>query len=293
MATFSARAGDDLALEEVAPGIFVYRGPHAEASPANLGAVANASVVVGDAAVAVIDTGGSLAFGRRLRESIRALTPLPVRYVINTHVHPDHIFGNAAFLGDSPDFVGHRKLPRAMAERGPHYQRNFERLVGDRFDGSRLVAPTVTVTDALALDLGGRILRLRAHPSAHTDNDLSVLDVQTGTLFAGDLLFLERTPVVDGDLKGWLTLMNAWRGLAATRVVPGHGPGSAPWPAALADQERYFRVLLTGVREVIRRGGTIGEATRTVGQKEGDKWMLFEDNHPRNVTATFTELEWE
>ena len=289
----SARAADNLALEEVAPGVLVYAGTHAEANPANIGAVANAGVIVGEAALAVIDTGGSLAFGHRLRESIRALTSLPIRYVINTHVHPDHIFGNAAFAPDDPEFVGHHKLPRAMAERGPHYQRSFERLVGRGFEGSRLVSPTVTVVDTIELDLGNRILRLEAHPSAHTDNDLSVLDVQTGTLFAGDLVFLERTPVIDGDLKGWLALIDAWRGLAAARVVPGHGPATAPWPRALAEQERYFRVLLVGVREVIGRGGTIREATRSVGQEERDRWLLFEANHPRNVTATFTELEWE
>ena len=87
--------------------------------------------------------------------------------------------------------------------------------------------------------------------------------------------------------------MHGWRTLAAERVVPGHGPASAPWPEALAEQQRYFRVLLVGVREVIGRGGSIREATRTVGQGERGRWMLFEDNNPRNVTATFTELEWE
>lgn len=293
IAAFAAGAGSDLALVQVAPGVFVHKGLHAEASPRNLGAIANVGVIVGDAAVAVIDTGGSVAFGRRFREAIRGLTSLPIRYVINTHVHPDHVLGNAAFLADDPEYVGHHKLPRALAERGPHYLRSFERLMGSGFEGTRLVPPTVTVADGLELDLGDRILRLRAFPTAHTDNDLSVLDIRTGTWFVGDLLFLERTPVIDGNLKGWVAIMHEMRNAAVQRVVPGHGPTSAPWPAALADQERYFRVLLAGVRDVIRRGGTIREATLTVGREERDRWVLFEDNHPRNVTAAFAELEWE
>lgn len=282
-----------LELVHVASGIYVYAGAHAEASPDNLGAIANASVVIGDSAVAVIDTGGSFAFGRQLREAIRELTPLPVRYVINTHMHPDHVLGNAAFLPDGAEFVGHYKLPRALAEHGPHYVRSYRRLIGSGFEGTRLVPPDITVTDRLYLDLGGRVLRLRALPTAHTDNDLSVLDMNTRTLFAGDLLFMERIPIVDGSLKGWIELMDKWRNRHVQLVVPGHGPAWARWPDALANQERYFRVLLQEVRAVIERGGTIREATRSVGQGERGRWLLFEDNHPRNVTAVFAELEWE
>jgi len=280
-------------LEAVASGVYVYRGPHAQASPSNLGAFANAGVVIGDSSVAIVDTGGSFEFGRRFREAVRGLTPLPIRYVINTHGHPDHIFGNAAFESDAPDFVGHHKLARAMAARGSHYLSSFARLVGPRFVGTRIVPPTLTVADALEIDLGNRVLRLRAYSTAHTDNDLSVFDARTGILFAGDLVFLERTPVVDGNLKGWLALLQTWRDLDVDRVVPGPGPVSAPWPAALDGQERYLHVLLAEVREVVARGGTIQQATQTVGRQESERWLLFRDNHPRNVTTTFAEVEWE
>src|SRR5262245_32486429 len=95
----------ELALENPAPGVYVHYGQQAEMTPANSGDVANLGFVVGAQCVAVIDSGGTFAVGRALRQAIRSTTPLPVCYVINTHVHPDHVFGNAAFVDDHPEFI--------------------------------------------------------------------------------------------------------------------------------------------------------------------------------------------
>lgn len=295
VAPFHAAAGAEppLVLSRVADGVFVYVGAHGEASPENLGAFANAGVIVGERSVAVIDTGGSLRFGRRLRAAVRSITDLPVSHVINTHVHPDHVFGNAAFEEPSVRFVGHRKLARALAQRAPFYLQNFERLVGAEFADTRVVLPDLEVETTLEINLGNRRLRLRAHPTAHSDNDLTVLDQRTGTLFAGDLLFMERLPVLDGSLKGWLRAIAALRRIDAQRAVPGHGPATGPWPAALDPQERYLQRLLEDTRQVLSRGGTIEQAIATVAKDEAQHWLLYDSNHARNVTASFTELEWE
>ena len=282
-----------LDLVEVAKGVHVYVGPHEEASRENLGGFGNAGVVIGGHSVALIDSGGSFAFGRRLRAGVEALTDLPIAYVINTHAHPDHAFGNAAFEEGDTSFAGHHKLGRALALRAPFYLEAFQRLIGPAFEGTRVVEPDIEVRDETRIDLGDRVLVLNAWRTAHTDSDLSVLDVHTGTLFAGDLLFVERLPVVDGSLKGWLEVMEALRGIPATRVVPGHGPESAPWPQALDAQERYLRALLRDVRREIAEGGSIESALTRTAPEERGRWVGFERAHPRNVTASFTELEWE
>lgn len=283
-----------LDVTEIAPGIFVHQGAYAVFAPSNRGDVANLSFVIGHDSVAVIDTGGSAAVGQALRVAIRVVTDKPIRYVINTHMHPDHVFGNAAFVGDRPEFIGHYKLERALAVRAERFLAINAQLLGpEAFAGTRLVMPTRAVRDRLSIDLGERELILEAQPTAHTDNDLTVHDTATGTLFLGDLLFLRHIPALDGSIRGWMTLIDRLEQVAAKRVVPGHGPPAAAWPEAMQPQKQYLQRISADVRRMIKEGRSIAEAAATVGLSEKDAWLLFDEFNARNVTAAFAELEWE
>ncbi len=284
---------DPLAMAEVAPGIYLHAGVQEVAAPANQGHIANLGFVVGAERVAVIDTGGTLAEGLALREAVRRVTALPIAFVIVTHVHPDHVLGAAAFESDQPEFIGHLNLPDALARRGEFYRERALADLGEAAAGTRVLVPGSTVATTRELDLGGRTLELRAHPTAHTNNDLSVLDYQTGTLWASDLLFVDRVPVIDGSLLGWLRVLDDLDRGPYNRLVPGHGPVPDDWHAAIAAQRRYLEAIAQGVRAVLRRRGTLEEGVATVGLEESGRWLLFDDYHRRNVTAVFVELEWE
>lgn len=289
-----ARAAPALAVKEIAPGVFVHQGRYELQSPENKGDMANAGFVVGTEAVAVIDTSGSAVVGRQLRDAVRQATDKPIRYVINTHMHPDHVLGNAAFKEDKPTFVGHYKLPRGLASRAERYLAINKTMLGpEAFEGIEVILPTLPVKDSMTLDLGGRSLVLEAQPTAHTDNDLIVTDTGTNTLFLGDLLFSVHVPTLDGSIRGWLALIDQLKIRQAARAVPGHGPHSMELPQAFEPEQQYLSSISTDVRKMIAEGKTLEDAAKTAGFSERKSWKLFDHYHVRNVTAAFAELEWE
>jgi len=293
-ASFAA-APPVLATTEIADGVFVARGVHALVEAANGGHIANLTAIVGKDAVAVIDTGGSAKVGAAWLAAIRARTDRPIRYVISTHMHPDHVLGAAAFAGTAvgAEHVAHAKMPRALGARASRYLAHAKDSLGAEFAGTEVVMPTRLVADTASLDLGGRKLTLKAHGTAHTDNDLSVRDDRTGTLVLGDLLFAEHIPTLDGSLRGWLRELAVLEREPADRVVPGHGPASLPWPAGLAAQRRYLEALANDIKTLIRNGKTMEQALDVAARDELPQWLLSAQYHRRNVTAAFAELEWD
>ena len=289
-----AHAATTLAVAEIAPGVFVHQGRYELQSPENRGDVANASFVIGNDAVAVIDSSGSAVVGRELLNAVRAQTDRPIAFVINTHMHPDHVFGNAAFKGETPTFVGHYKLARGLATRADGYLAATKTMLGAQaFEGSEIILPTLQVKDRHELDLGGRKLICEPQMTAHTDNDMIVTDTATDTVFLGDLLFSVHVPTLDGSIRGWLSLLDDLAERKAARVVPGHGPHAMTLPSALEPEKRYLSRIANDVRASIKQGKTLQEATKTAGLSERGRWKMFDQYHVRNVTAAFAELEWE
>lgn len=278
-------------IREIADGVYVRAG---HVAPLFQGSrIANLGFVVGENCVAVIDSGGSVSEGRELDAAISRLTDVRVCYVINTHVHPDHVFGNEVFERRDVQFIGHENLPGAIGARGDTYRRRSAEQGHGLMAASRLVPPERTVAGTLQLNLGGRVLMLRAHPTAHTDNDLTVLDVRTDTLFVGDLVFLEHLPVLDGSINGWLDDLERLAQEKHARVVPGHGPPSVAWPDAAAGTRRYLADLRDATRGWIAKGGDLYEAQEEIGVAHPGSWQLIGQYHKSNVAAAFAELEWE
>jgi quinoprotein relay system zinc metallohydrolase 2 len=289
----AAQTADEFNLSAPQPGIYVHLGKNLPLDAPGHDDIANIGFIVGSRCVAVIDTGGSVRIGRELRAQIRRRTPLPVCYVIDTHVHVDHVLGNFAFQDDKPHFVGHAALADAMNRNRQYFMKEY----GGDFDGTpsadQVVGPDQLVDRELSLDLGSRTLRLRAWPTAHTDCDLTVYDERTGTLWTGDLLFRERLPALDGDLKGWLAVIAELSRTKARFVVPGHGAPTSDLAGSLQRERSYLAALYDGVRSELAQGESMQDAIGKVAAGESGRWSLWKDVHPRNVARAYEQLQWE
>lgn len=286
--------GTALDFTEVAPGVFAHRGTIDVPNAENRGDVTNLGFVIGAQSVAIIDTGTARWMGEATWRAIRARTDLPVSHVILTHMHPDHVLGASFFADAGAEIVGHAALPRALSDRAPNYLESLERLIGAAaFLGTRAVAIDQNVYDRLEVDLGERMLEIRAWPAAHTGTDVTVLDRTSGTLFTGDLIFHEHTPALDGRLLGWRAVLAEMAEMPVARIVPGHGGPVLDWPESAAPMERYLAVLEEDTRAAIESGQRLGDAVEEIARSEAPHWQLFDDYNPRNATVAFTELEWE
>jgi quinoprotein relay system zinc metallohydrolase 2 len=289
----SPTSGQSAFAGEIAPGVFAHLGKQLALDAPGHDDIANIGFIVGSRCVAVIDTGGSVRTGRALRAAIRERTPLPICYVINTHVHVDHVLGNAAFKDDKAQFVGHEQLAAALMRSRAMFLREY----GGDFDppatADQIVAPGLRVKDTLELDIGERKLSLRAWPPAHTGSDLTVYDNETGVLWTGDLLFRERIPVIDDSVIGWLAAIDQLAKIPVKLVVPGHGTVARDPAAAWAPERRYLQALVSAVRADLAEGKSMEDATVHVDAEEKSHWLLWDTANAHNVARVYQELEWE
>lgn len=284
---------DDFEFKQVADGIYVHHGKHLDIDDGYQGDICNLGVIIGQEAIAVIDSGGSKHTGDQLLAAIRRISPLPIRYVINTHVHPDHTYGNAAFQNGTTHFVGHEKLATNMLLRKEQYEKLNVRLLGADGAASLTIPPDTLVHAEQSLDLGHRILQLKARKVAHTHTDLTILDTQTNTLFAGDLLFAQRTPVIEGDLKGLIAVLEQINQQPYSLIVPGHGLESSDQKTIIGNALRYLNLLLSDIRNSIKKGISMEQTMDTAAASEHDNWVLFDIANRRNVNVVYPQLEWE
>ena len=282
-----------LPMNKIADGVYVHIGTHGDFDENYHGDMANIGFIVGTSSVAVVDTGGSFKVGMQLREAVKVVTNLPIKYVINTHIHPDHIFGNAAFKKDKPEFIGHHNLPGTLSANHESLMKSLKQVLGADAAGSEIILPSKVVKDVLDIDLGGRTLHLQAWPKSHTSTDLTVLDNKSQTFWTGDLLFITKTPSLDGDLKGWISVNDDLKKVPAKLTVPGHGDVTDNKNAMLDKQGAYLNLLLKDIREANKGGVDLPKTIDTAAQAEKPNWVFFDLINRRNVNQAYPQLEWE
>ena len=199
------------------------------ASVANKGFMSNAGFVVTSDGVVVFDALGTPALGRAMVAAIAKVTRKPIRRVIVSHYHADHIYGLQALKAAGAEIWAHRKAQAYLAS--PQAAERLAQRRNDLFpwvDGdTAVVAPDLWLDGDTGFRMGGLTFRVLYSNGAHSPEDVMMYVVEDRLLFAGDLIFAGRIPFVgNADSAGWLTAMDVMIGLAPAVVVPGHGQAS-------------------------------------------------------------------
>ena len=287
-------AAPPLEMEELEEGVWVHYGEHLSVRQQQPDDIANIGFIVGERCVAVVDTGGSIQLGQRLLAALRQVSDKPVCYVINTHIHYDHLLGNKAFVAEKPRFVGHSALAGEVEHNREFFLTEFRGNLDEDPGQDDIIGPDILVEKSMELDLGERVLQLIAFSPAHSHSDLAVFDQKTSTLWSGDLVFRERIPTLSASLKGWVAAMEELQSIKPQRVIPGHGRPSGSLEETMAAQRVYLTQLLEDVRTGLQEGLFVHDVIQqTMGAGNPQGWLLFEEQHEGNVQRAYQELEWE
>jgi cyclase len=274
-------------LTQVGPNIWAAIHNDKAAAPA----WANAGFVIGDQSVAVIDTFASAATATALLAAIRERTTRPVKFVVNTHYHSDHVAGNGVFADAGAVILAHRHVhgwihPENLRLMGPTITPD------QRASTEALVAPTVLYDQGANLYLGSRRIQIRSFPG-HTGGDSIVAIPDARIVFAGDLLFHAMLPtLIDASIRPWIGTLDALLAEhAGYTFVPGHG---AVGEGRDVTAFREYLVTLHALVTDARARGQSGEAVTTsvmpsLKQKYGHM-EFFEQVARQNVLETEAEL---
>lgn len=287
--------GAPLRATEVAEGVWFVQGEAALGSPANRNFISNAGFVVTDGGVLVVDALGSPALAQELLAEIRRVTPQPVRHVVVTHYHADHIYGLQVFQGAGATIHAHalgreylasetarQRLETSRREIAPWIDAATRLVVADRW----LDAPLTR------LRLGSVDIEIRHVGPAHTAEDLVVWVPQRGVLFAGDLFFRGRIPFVgQADSRQWIASLERLLALRPRTVIPGHGPASTDPAADMALTRDYLAHLRRTMGEAARNLEPFEEAYAKADWSRYEGLPLFRVANRMNAYNTYLLME--
>jgi glyoxylase-like metal-dependent hydrolase (beta-lactamase superfamily II) len=282
--------------EPVAPGVWMVQGLAALGTPANRNFISNAAFVVTADGVLVIDALGSPALARELLAAIGRITPQPVRWVVVTHYHADHVYGLQVFK-DAGAEVWAQREGRAYLQSDAaalRLQASREELAPWIDAQTRLVAADRWIDGPERLVLGGVEVLLQPAGPAHTPEDLAVYLPAQRVLFAGDLVFRGRLPFVGtADSRRWIDALDRLLALDTEVIVPGHGPASREAVADLRLTRDYLVHLRETMGQAARDLEPFDEAYDKADWSRFEHLPLFRAANRMNAYNTYLQLEHE
>lgn len=285
----------DVVFKPVAPGVYAYVGDTEGRTYENEALNANIGLVITPAGAVLIDPGATFKTGSAIAAAAKAVTPQPIKWVVNTGGQDHRWLGNGYFKGQGVEIIAHANAQADMTARGPEHLRANAQVLKDKQDGTQAVYPTRWLQGPdNTLDLGGVTLQFVHRNGGHTPGDMLVYLPATGVVFTGDVVYVDRIlglhPV--SKTKTWVASFEALEALNPQVVVPGHG-NVTTLAQAQRDTGHLLKALRTHMGKAVENGTDISVAVKSFDAtpfkhlKHVDVWL------PQLANLTYLEMEQE
>ena len=255
----------------------------------NNGNISNSCFVNMGTSYLVIDSGSTFSYAYQAYEKIKQIKNLPISYVVNTHVHDDHWLGNSYYKTQDVKIIASLTFKDLDIEEVTRMQK---RVSKEAYEKTEQILPTLFVEKEKVLDFNGKKVILKSvNNKAHTDSDLYIYIPSEKIVFAGDLVFNDRIPSIrDGELAGWIEVLDEIRSLDVNYIVGGHGKIVSR--KSMDMTYNYLKELHDSVAQLLEDGEELADVVNMVDMSEYKKVNLYDSMHRKNVETAYRMLEW-
>jgi glyoxylase-like metal-dependent hydrolase (beta-lactamase superfamily II) len=272
--------------------IYALLGPAELPNAHNQGYMVNSTLILGDKAAILIDTGMSDEVGTHIKKAAEKLTRLPITHIINTHHHGDHTLGNVVFQG--AEIISSENCRKLVEDTGADWIAIAESSVGHKLPNTKVLPASRTYASQTRtpVEINGVKMEFWVPEAAHTKGDMLVWLPEDKVLIAGDVLVDTTLPVFrDAEVKKWVQTLADVQQFPAKTIIPGHGELMTLKDAAA--MHKRMADFYAGVEGVYKAGGSEGDVRSKVDLKAWQKLKHFDEQMGGNINRTWLQVEAE
>ena len=278
---------------KISPHVYVWIGPYEGPNKVNQGFRMNMAFVVGEHAVAVIDTGYSSSMAEEMLVYVRQVTTKPVKYAFNTNSQPHRFMGNDVFKQVGAELISHPLEAKRMQSMSGVFIGGIERALALPRDSVKFPAiPNKLIETATDYDLGGVRLSVVSHGQSHTPASLVIHVPEDNIVYAGDVLYGQRMLAIlpDSGIKNWIDTFNKLKQYGKVTFIPGHGQ-----PGTLQSFEfstlAYLKMLYSHMTKAIDDGVDMDGSIKSLDQSKYAQLINYKQLAGRNASWAYLEAE--
>lgn len=280
----------DVKTVKVNERIYALLGPTELPNAHNGGYMVNSTLILGDKAAILIDTGFSDEIGAHIRKAAEKITKLPITHVINTHHHGDHSLGNVIFQG--AEIISSENCRKLVEDTGADWIAIVETSIGRKLPNTKAIPASRTYASQTrtAVEINGVKMEFWVPVAAHTKGDMLVWLPDDKVLVGGDVLVNTVTPAFrDAEVKHWVETLAEVQRYPAKTIIPGHGPLMTMKDAKALHQR--MANFYAGVEKLYKAGGSESDVRQQVSLNDWKKLKHFDEQMGGNINRTWLEIE--